>query len=200
MMITEYELFNSQVVEAIMNGTMEGKIRWMCAEYLGLLKRVKYHEQKLTESWHSNQELEKRLQDYRHRLETFDPNNARQNFITKIRLVYGKENLPKMLYGSTYYTRFPAVITSSKEYSVDVKFVINFEEAKRKRVFWSVVEINPKEIARLKETQGSYFTYQCKDLDKIPKVLLTLPALITSEVMVKDLETLPVYVHSFKNG
>lgn len=193
----EHELFNNQVVEAVMTGSMERKIFWISSEIISLHKRIKYHIEKIPYAEDSiiKEELKARLNLYQKKLREFDFENVRRNYITKLRLVYTKETLPASLYHgnhvSLYYPNKHGLVT---EFSVGVKFIINFEE--RKRVYWAVETILPQNVAKSSD-HSPIFTYECKDLEKIPNILLTLPSLITKDFMVDSLDNFPTYIHRF---
>lgn len=194
----EHELFNNQVVEAVMTGSMERKVFWISSEMISLHKRIKYHIEKIPYAEDSilREELRARLDLYQKRLKEFNFDNMRRNYITKLKLIYSKETLPPSLYlgnhVSLYYPNKQGLIA---EFSVDVKFVINFEE--RKRVYWAVESVFPQTMAR-SSGRSPIFTYECKDLERIPNILLTLPSLITTEFMVNSLDNFPAYVHYFQ--
>lgn len=190
-----YTKFNSQVVEGIMTGSMEGKINWISGEVIGLQKRIEYHKNtiRITEENDVRAELTDRLKSYERRLKNFKLSETNQNYITTMNMVYTNLNAP-----DAFFARYSRAYSDAMkvEYSLDIRFWINLSG--RKKVKWSVENVKPSGVSK-RTFRGPYYTYECKAFDKIPSILLTLPSLITEEKLLTDPEKMTPYIFDLKN-
>lgn len=189
------QIFNDQVIEAVMTGSMEREIRWVPTEVIGLQKRIKYHSDKYPyiEDSIVREEMKARLNNYRQQLNEFSFENTKCNYFTNLRLSYLRNNLPNVLGYNQYYSRPNTVST----YYVNVKFVINFES--RKRILWTVESIMAESVIEKSAKKHSIYSHEYRELDKIPGIFLTLPHLITPDLMIRNLENLVPYAYDFRN-
>lgn len=186
----DFKAFNDDVVRAVVTGAMNGKVCWLPGQILYLRNRIKYHQDQIAKVCDKNVylELKHRLLDYQNQLSNFDYSTFSKNNITKLQLIYDHDNAPDCLfYINKRSLRY-------EPYRVKVKFSIDLDN--RKKTSWSVEDITPSEASRLSYRVGksrALLVQEVKGLDKIPNILLTLPSLITEDVIFTDFDNLPEF-------